>query len=173
METRTPVPTSGIRGWCVCIVRAAGAEHFCNRIVLCIARRLGCAKSCARVSARRLLSHNGYGTTFLIFIIIIVIIILSRPGANPMLCTSICVAPFLSLSLVWCGSFVSLLFFCCVCHSLSLVWRCCFSVVFADDHYVCSLSSKLRRHGSSVAGLLCSRPMAHGDTKQLKAPAVL
>ena len=102
METRTPVPTSGIRGWCVCIVRAAGAEHFFNRIVLCIARRLGCAKSCARVSSRRLLSHNGYGTTFLIFIIIIiiiVIIILSRPGANPMLCTSICVGPSLSVSL--------------------------------------------------------------------------
>ena len=44
---------------------------------------------------------------------------------------------------------------------------------FADDHYVCSLSSKLRRHGSSVAGLLCSRPMAHGDTNELKAPAAL
>ena len=113
METRTPIPTSGIRGWCVCIVRAAGAEHFFNRIVLCIARRLGCAKSCARVSAQRLLSHNGYGTTFLIFIIIVIIII-SRPGANPMLCTSICVAPFLSL---WSGVAV-----------LSL---CCFSVAFA------------------------------------------
>ena len=64
METRTPVPTSGSRGWFVCILRPAGAEHFCNRIVLCIARPLGCAKSCARVSARRLLSHNGYGTGY-------------------------------------------------------------------------------------------------------------
>ena len=45
---------------------------------------------------------------------------------------------------LWCGGVVSLLF-------------------FADDHYVCSLSSILRRRGSSVAGLLCSAARAHGD----------
>ena len=38
-----------------------------------------------------------------------------------------------------------------------------FMSFFVDDHYVCS----------SVAGLLCSRPMAHGDTNELKAPAAL
>ena len=36
-------------------------------------------------------------------------------------------------------------------------------------HDVCSLSSKLWRHGSSVAGLLCSRTKAHVDTKDLEA----
>ena len=92
----------------------------------------------------------------------------------------------LSLSVVWCGGFISLLF--SVAFPILSLWcggvvsllflpmtimSARYSVVFADDDYVWSLSSQLRRHCSSVAGLLCSRPMAHGDTNELKAPAAL
>ena len=36
-----PVPTSGVRGWCVLMRRAAGATHFRNRMVGSITGSLG------------------------------------------------------------------------------------------------------------------------------------
>ena len=56
---------------------------------------------------------------------------------------------------------------------------------FVDDHYVCysvagwlcSIAKARYPQNSGVtaplAGLFCSRPMAHGDTNELKAPAAL